>query len=108
MLSAQTPATKTFTSNTSPTLGILERYQRLLQAMAALVEWWLLWDKRVDLQWFLRGWQLLADFFRARKMDVKRGYYLSAEYLIGRHMQPLGLDGFVFGFDFFVVFEVRW
>ena len=22
-----------------------------------------------------------------RKMDVKRGYYLSAEYLIGRHMQ---------------------
>lgn len=23
----------------------------------------------------------------ARKMDVKRGYYLSAEYLIGRHMQ---------------------
>lgn len=30
----------------------------------------------------------LADF-DARKMDVKRGYYLSAEYLIGRHMQPL-------------------
>ena len=27
----------------------------------------------------------------ARKMDVKRGYYLSAEYLIGRHMQMLGL-----------------
>ena len=22
-------------------------------------------------------------------MDVKRGYYLSAEYLIGRHMQML-------------------
>ena len=43
---------------------------------------------------------LLADF-DARKMDVKRGYYLSAEYLIGRHMQPLGFDRFGFGFVFF-------
>ena len=51
--------------------------------------------------WFLRGF---ADF-DARKMDVKRGYYLSAEYLIGRHMQPLGLDPFVVGFVFFLVFE---
>ena len=47
---------------------------------------------------------LLADF-DARKMDVKRGYYLSAEYLIGRHMQPLWFDRFVVGFVFFLVFE---
>lgn len=32
----------------------------------------------------------LGGVFRIRrKMDVKRGYYLSAEYLIGRHMQML-------------------
>ena len=30
-----------------------------------------------------------AIFASGRKMDVKHGYYLSAEYLIGRHMQQL-------------------
>ena len=53
------------------------------------------------LQWCLRGF---ADF-DARKMDVKRGYYLSAEYLIGRHMQPLWFDRFVVGFVFFCLWK---
>lgn len=59
----QTPETKTFTWNTSSTLGILERYQRLLQAWDKRVEWWdTVGQKGVDrewfLQWFLRGWQI--------------------------------------------------